>query len=89
MPVDDKDFYHMQAHMHFQDEKLLKMKEEFKEDTQEIKTDIKEMKQQLAELINHMNQNKGSHRTSIFYAGLFGAILAGISEYILYYVLQK
>lgn len=78
MPVDDKDFYHMQAHMHYQDEKL-----------EGINRDIAAMQVKLDILIEHMHQSKGSARTLAFFSGLIGAIIAGATEYIIYYVLQK
>lgn len=78
MPIDEKDFYTMQAHLQYQDEKL-----------GELKKDVEAMAGKLDVLLEHMHQRAGSTRMLVFFSGLFGAILAGVSEYILYYVLQK
>lgn len=78
MPIEEKDFYVMQAHMIFQDEKL----EELKERMASVET-------KLDTVLAHMHQNNGSTRTIAFFSGLIGAILAGASEYFIYYVLQK
>lgn len=78
MAIEEKDFYTMQAHMLYQDEKLV-----------ELKKDVESMQGKLDTLIEHMHQSKGSMRTVAFFSGLIGAVIAGVSEYVLYYVLQK
>lgn len=89
MPIDDKDFYHMQAHMRYQDEKFEKLRIDFKEDTAEIKKDVETIQATLNILLEHMHQQRGSMRTAVMFSGLIGAVVAGITEYIVYYVLQK
>lgn len=78
MPIEEKDFYVMQAHMIFQDEKL-----------EELKKTVSSVEQKLDTVLAHMHQTTGSQKSIAFFSGLLGAILAGAAEYFLYYVLQK